>query len=84
MNILTECLSQGTSPVGVVSFAKNYLKEQGFEELYYDRMISPKEKDIAPCFLICVGGSGWEMSAITIQLMESQLLQFLFHTHILN
>ena len=43
MNVLTECLAQGTSPVGVVSFAKEYLKQQGFEELYYNKMISPKE-----------------------------------------
>ena len=28
MNVLTECLAQGTSPVGVVSFAKEYLKQQ--------------------------------------------------------
>ena len=40
MNVLTECLAQGTSPVGVVSFAKEYLKQQGFEELYYNKMIS--------------------------------------------
>lgn len=43
MNVLTECLSQGTSPAGVVSFAKEYLKREGFEELYYDKMLSPKE-----------------------------------------
>ena len=51
MNVLTECLTQGTSPVGVVSFAKEYLKQQGFEELYYNKMISPKENSkyyIAP------------------------------------
>ena len=51
MNVLTECLAQGTSPVGVVSFAKEYLKQQGFEELYYNKMISPKENSkyyIAP------------------------------------
>ena len=39
MNVLTECLAQGTSPVGVVSFAKEYLKQQGFEELYYNKII---------------------------------------------
>ena len=52
MNVLTECLAQGTSPVGVVSFAKEYLKQQGFEELYYNKMISPKEnsKYISPHF----------------------------------
>ena len=44
MNVLTECLAQGTSPVGVVSFAKEYLKQQGFEELYYNKMLSPKGK----------------------------------------
>lgn len=51
MNVLTECLTQGTSSVGVVSFAKEYLKQQGFEELYYNKMISPKENSkyyIAP------------------------------------
>lgn len=42
MNVLTECLAQGTSPVGVVSFAKEYLKQQGFAELYYNKMFSPK------------------------------------------
>ena len=26
MNVLTECLSQGTSPASVISFAKEYLK----------------------------------------------------------
>ena len=34
MNVLTECLAQGTSPVGVVYFSKEYLKKHGFEELY--------------------------------------------------
>ena len=34
MNVLTECLAQGTSPVGVVYFAKVYLKQKGFEDLY--------------------------------------------------
>ena len=43
MNVLTECLSQGTSPASVISFAKEYLKQEGFEELYYDKMLSPKE-----------------------------------------
>ena len=39
MNVLTECLSQGTSPASVISFAKEYLKQEGFEELYYDKML---------------------------------------------
>lgn len=43
MKILTECLRQGTSPAGVVSFAKEYLREEGFEELYYDKMFATKE-----------------------------------------
>ena len=30
MNVLTECLAQGTSPVGVVSFGQEYLKKNGF------------------------------------------------------
>ena len=30
MNVLTECLAQGTSPVGVVYFSKENLKKQGF------------------------------------------------------
>ena len=30
MNVLTECLAQGTSPVGVVCFSNEYLKKQGF------------------------------------------------------
>ena len=34
MNVLTECLAQGTSPVGVVCFSKVNLKKQGFVELY--------------------------------------------------
>ena len=32
MNVLTECLSQGTSPASDISFAKEYLKQEGFEE----------------------------------------------------
>ena len=28
MNVLTECLAQGTSPVGVVYFYKEYLKKK--------------------------------------------------------
>ena len=74
MNVLTECLAQGTSPVGVVSFAKEYLKQQGFEELYYNKMISPKENSkyyIAPfpdvLFAFTTGNakanSGWFQSA---------------------
>ena len=27
----------------LISFAKEYLKQEGFEELYYDKMLSPKE-----------------------------------------
>ena len=34
MNVLTECLAQGTSPVGVVYFGKEYFKKQGFVQLY--------------------------------------------------
>ena len=34
MNVLTECLAQGTSPVGVVCFCKENLKKKGFLELY--------------------------------------------------
>ena len=30
MNVLTECLAQGTSPVGVVYFGKVDLKKHGF------------------------------------------------------
>ena len=30
MNVLTECLSQGTSPASVISFAKEYLKQESF------------------------------------------------------
>ena len=64
MNVLTECLAQGTSPVGVVSFAKEYLKQQGFEELYYNKMISPKENSkyyiaISRC-IICLYNRCWK------------------------
>ena len=38
MNVLTECLTQGTSSVGVVSFSKENLKKQGIVELYYKKM----------------------------------------------
>ena len=41
MNVLTECLAQGTSPVGVVSFAKEYLKQQGFPQKKIANIISP-------------------------------------------
>ncbi len=34
MNVLTECLAQGTSPVGVVGFGYVYLKKHGFVELF--------------------------------------------------
>ena len=34
MNVLTECLAQGTSPVGVVCFCKGNLKKKGFEYFY--------------------------------------------------
>ena len=30
MNVLTECLSQGTSPASVISFAKEYFKTGRF------------------------------------------------------
>ncbi|MCD8018088.1 MAG: M18 family aminopeptidase [Clostridiales bacterium] len=42
MDTLFECLRQGTAPEKVVAFAKKYLKKEGFEELYYDKMFCPK------------------------------------------
>lgn len=42
MNTLFDCLKKGTSPERVVAFAKEYLTEEGFEELYYDRLFAPK------------------------------------------
>ncbi len=44
MDILLECLRRGTSPVTTVSFAKEYLKKAGFEELYYDTVFAGKEE----------------------------------------
>lgn len=44
MNLLKECLCRGTAPVRVVSFAKEYLREQGFEELYYDTLFVAREE----------------------------------------
>lgn len=42
MDTLFECLKQGTTPERVVGFAKDYLKKEGFEELYYDKLFAPK------------------------------------------
>lgn len=42
MDTLFECLKQGTTPDRVVDFAKDYLKKEGFEELYYDKLFAPK------------------------------------------
>ena len=41
MNTLFDCLKKGTAPQQVVAFAREYLREEGFEELYYDRLFSP-------------------------------------------
>lgn len=41
MDTLFDCLKKGTSPENVVAFAIDYLKGEGFEELYYNRMIAP-------------------------------------------
>ena len=42
MDTLFRCIEEGTAPGRVVDFAKNYLRQEGFEELYYDRLFSPK------------------------------------------
>lgn len=42
MNTLFDCLKKGTAPQQVVAFAREYLREEGFEELYYDRLFSPR------------------------------------------
>ncbi|MDO5147422.1 MAG: M18 family aminopeptidase [Eubacteriales bacterium] len=42
MDTLFECLRRGSCPEKVVDFAEEYLKKEGFEELYYDRLFSPK------------------------------------------
>ena len=44
MNTLTECLKKGTAPVQVISFAKQYLQNEGFEELCYDKLFGPQLK----------------------------------------
>lgn len=41
MNNLLNCLKKGVSPVHTTAYAKEYLKEQGFEELYYDGLFHP-------------------------------------------
>ena len=43
MDFLLECLRKGTAPVKVVEFAKKYLNELGFEELYYNTSFEPEE-----------------------------------------
>ena len=42
MNVLTECLSQGTSPASVISFAKEYLKQ---EEKQYETICRRLERE---------------------------------------
>ena len=42
MNVLTECLSQGTSPASVISFAKEYLKQA----FYLDKRINSKLEQV--------------------------------------
>ena len=39
MNVLTECLTQGTSPVGVVSFCDVNFKKKGFVVVYLNKNI---------------------------------------------
>ena len=39
MNVLTECLTQGTSPVGVVCFGYEYFKKKGFLVFYLKKNI---------------------------------------------
>lgn len=40
---LTECLRRGTAPVKVTAYAKEYLKNKGFEELSYSTLLGVKE-----------------------------------------
>lgn len=42
METLFDCLKHGTSPVHAVKFAKDYLKKEGFEELFFDKLFCPK------------------------------------------
>lgn len=42
MDTLFECLKKGTAPEKVVAFARDYLKGEGFEELCYHRLYTPK------------------------------------------
>lgn len=42
MNTLFECLKEGTTPEKVVAFSKEYLRREGFEEIYYDQLFYPK------------------------------------------
>ncbi len=44
MNLLMECLKKGVSPVHVVDYAKEYLRKNGFEELYYDGLFHPMQR----------------------------------------
>ena len=39
--MLFDCLKKGTAPNRVVSYAKEYLMQNGFEELYYDKIFHP-------------------------------------------
>lgn len=41
MDLLLECLKRGSSPVHVVEYAKEYLKQEGFEELSYQGIFYP-------------------------------------------
>lgn len=42
MDTLYHCIQKGTAPDRVVAFAKDYLKGEGFTELFYDGLFSPK------------------------------------------
>lgn len=42
MDTLIQCIKRGTAPYQVVNFSKEYLKKEGFEELYYEKLFSPK------------------------------------------
>lgn len=41
MDYLMKCLKNGTSPVHTVAYAKEYLKKEGFKELYYEGLFHP-------------------------------------------
>lgn len=41
MNYLLNCLKKGISPVHTVEYAKEFLRERGFEELRYDGVFHP-------------------------------------------